>query len=175
MFMRRRRLLLLMEERSCSGFMAGVCSLGMLGNRVMMGVGLLRTRMSLWLRRIIGRMVGIMWIKVVVSWANSLTCCSMIVFGFPSSPELPITGHNLGFLDQRLALQWTQENIAAFGGSPDKVTIFGESAGAFSVDALLTSFPANSTPPFRGAILESGELSAPFGILSIELQQFRID
>ena len=82
-----------------------------------------------------------------------------IVFGFPSSPELPDTGHNLGFLDQRFALDWVQNNIAAFGGSPDKVTIFGESAGAFSADALLTSFPANSNPPFRGAILESGQIS----------------
>ncbi|TKA63106.1 hypothetical protein B0A55_10627 [Friedmanniomyces simplex] len=81
------------------------------------------------------------------------------VFGFPSSPELPLLGHNLGFLDQRMGLDWTQRNIAAFGGSPDKVTIFGESAGAFSVDALLTSFPANSTPPFRGAIAESGQIS----------------
>ncbi|QIW96620.1 hypothetical protein AMS68_002138 [Peltaster fructicola] len=81
------------------------------------------------------------------------------VFGFPSSPELPSDGHNLGFLDQRLALQWVQDNIHLFGGSKNKVTIFGESAGAFSVDALLTSFPANSTPPFRGAILESGQYS----------------
>ncbi|KAI6810773.1 alpha/beta-hydrolase [Hortaea werneckii] len=81
------------------------------------------------------------------------------VFGFPSSPELPETGHNLGFLDQRFALDWVQRNIAQFGGSPDKVTIFGESAGGFSIDALLTSFPANSTPPFRGAILESGQYS----------------
>jgi len=89
----------------------------------------------------------------------------MIVFGFPSSPELPVTGRNLGFLDQRFALDWVQSNIAAFGGDPSKVTIFGESAGAFSVDALLTSFPANSHPPFRGAILQSGQYSykpAPF-------------
>jgi len=50
-------------------------------------------------------------------------CLSLTVFGFPSSPELPITGHNLGFLDQRMGLYWTQRNIAAFGGSPDKVTI----------------------------------------------------
>ncbi|KAK4966204.1 hypothetical protein LTR42_011365 [Elasticomyces elasticus] len=81
------------------------------------------------------------------------------VFGFPASPELPFDEHNLGFLDQRMGLDWVQRNIAAFGGSPDKVTIFGESAGAFSVDALLTSFPANSTPPFRGAIAESGQIS----------------
>ena len=40
------------------------------------------------------------------------------VFGFPSSPELPLTGHNLGFLDQRFALDWVQRNINAFGGDP---------------------------------------------------------
>lgn len=81
------------------------------------------------------------------------------VFGFARSPELPVSQQNLGFLDQRFALQWVQRNIAAFGGSPHKVTLFGESAGAFSIDALLTSFPANSTPPFRGAILQSGQYS----------------
>ncbi|THZ89003.1 alpha/beta-hydrolase [Aureobasidium pullulans] len=81
------------------------------------------------------------------------------VFGFPSSPELPLTGHNLGFLDQRFALDWVQRNIHAFGGDPSKVTIFGESAGAFSVDALLTSYPKDSNPPFRGAIMESGQAS----------------
>lgn len=86
-------------------------------------------------------------------------CVITIVFGFPSSPELPVTGHNLGFLDQRAGLEWVQRNIASFGGSPNKVTLFGESAGAFSIDAMLTSFPANSTPPFRGAILESGQYS----------------
>lgn len=81
------------------------------------------------------------------------------VFGFATSPEIPITERNLGFYDQRFALDWVQSNIAAFGGSPDKVTIFGESAGGFSVDALLTSFPANSKPPFRAAIMESGQIS----------------
>ncbi|KAF2450311.1 carboxylesterase [Karstenula rhodostoma CBS 690.94] len=81
------------------------------------------------------------------------------VFGFPDAPELDIKERNLGFLDQRLALDWVQRNIHAFGGNPNKVTIFGESAGSFSVDALLTSFPAKSTPPFRAAIMESGQLS----------------
>lgn len=83
------------------------------------------------------------------------------VFGFPSSPALPSDGHNLGFLDQRAGLDWVQNNIHAFGGSPSKVTIFGESAGSWSVDALLTSFPAGSSPPFRGAITQSGTISYP--------------
>ncbi|KIX04897.1 uncharacterized protein Z518_05768 [Rhinocladiella mackenziei CBS 650.93] len=76
------------------------------------------------------------------------------VFGFPGSPQLPPTERNLGFLDQRLALDWVQRNIAAFGGDPDKVTIFGESAGALSVDALLTQPP--EPVPFYAAIMESG-------------------
>ncbi|KAJ4350897.1 hypothetical protein N0V95_004345 [Ascochyta clinopodiicola] len=83
------------------------------------------------------------------------------VFGFPASPELPATGQNLGFLDQRFALDWVQRNIHAFGGDPTKVTIFGESAGAFSIDALLTSYPKDGKPPFRAAILQSGQYSYP--------------
>jgi carboxylesterase type B len=68
-----------------------------------------------------------------------------------------LTERNLGFLDQRLALDWVQRNIHAFGGDPNKVTIFGESAGAASVDELLTTLPDN--PPFRAAIMESGQTS----------------
>ncbi|PIA88464.1 Para-nitrobenzyl esterase [Cercospora beticola] len=72
------------------------------------------------------------------------------VFGFPGAPGLP----NLGFLDQRLALSWVQDNIAAFDGDDKKVTIFGESSGGISVDALLTVPP--SPIPFRAAIVQSG-------------------
>ncbi|KAM0561600.1 hypothetical protein ACHAPJ_002768 [Fusarium lateritium] len=79
------------------------------------------------------------------------------IFGFPETDDLPEGEWNLGFLDQRLALNWVQDNIAAFGGDPKKVTIMGESSGAGSVDSLVTAPP--DPIPFRAAILQSGSAS----------------
>ena len=61
---------------------------------------------------------------------------------------------NLGLLDQIAALEWVREHIAAFGGDPGKVTIFGESAGAMSVATLLAMPRAKGL--FRRAIVQSG-------------------
>ncbi|KAJ7919952.1 Alpha/Beta hydrolase protein [Mycena leptocephala] len=76
------------------------------------------------------------------------------VFGFPSAPDFPITQNNLGFLDQELALEWVQLNIAQFGGDPDKVTIAGQSAGADSVGLAIVRDLVKT--PFRAGVMLSG-------------------
>ncbi|KAH8201568.1 hypothetical protein TruAng_004260 [Truncatella angustata] len=78
-------------------------------------------------------------------------------FGFLSGKEALEAGvTNIGFRDQRLALHWVNENIQAFGGASDKVTIFGESSGAESVSAQVFAYNGRDDGLFRGAVAESG-------------------
>ena len=71
-----------------------------------------------------------------------------------------LTG-NYGLQDQQLAFHWVRDNVAAFGGNPDEVTIFGESAGAMSVGLHALSVPS-SDGLFRGALMESNPLGIPY-------------
>ncbi|XP_068084826.1 esterase FE4 [Anabrus simplex] len=83
------------------------------------------------------------------------------VFGFLSTEDEVAPG-NVGMKDQVLALRWVQQNIAAFGGDPDQVTIFGQSAGGTSVQYHMLS--PMSKGLFRGAIAQSGSTSSARGI-----------
>ncbi|KAF3769293.1 alpha/beta-hydrolase [Cryphonectria parasitica EP155] len=78
-------------------------------------------------------------------------------YGFLSGSEALSAGiANNGFRDQRQALRWVNENIAAFGGDPNKVTIWGESSGAESVNAQVLAYNGRDDGLFRAAIAESG-------------------
>ena len=81
------------------------------------------------------------------------------VFGFMAHPDLTAesphqSSGNYGLMDQIAALKWIKNNISAFGGDPEKVTIAGQSAGSMSVQSLVASPLTKGL--FRGAIAQSG-------------------
>ena len=99
------------------------------------------------------------------------------IFGFFALQELsaqqsPIShSGNQGLLDQQAAMRWVQQNIAAFGGDPNRVTLQGESAGSISICYHLIS--PLSSGLFRAAIMESGgcEVFLPWGSYTMAEQE----
>ncbi|KAI0028027.1 carotenoid ester lipase precursor [Vararia minispora EC-137] len=80
-----------------------------------------------------------------------------IVMGFPAGKETREAGiGNLGLRDQRLALRWVRKYIAAFGGDPAKVMIWGQSAGAMSVASQMVTNNGDTESLFRAAWMHSG-------------------
>ena len=79
------------------------------------------------------------------------------MFGFLSLADSRLSG-NMGLLDQNMALQWVQNNIHNFGGNPNQVTIWGESAGSWSVFYQMMS-PYGKT--FQQIIGSSGSVVSP--------------
>lgn len=81
------------------------------------------------------------------------------IFGFPNGAGLNRT--NLGLLDQRMGIEWVRDNIAAFGGDPSKMILWGQSSGAGAVDAQNFAFPKD--PIVQGFISDSGSALFPPG------------
>ncbi|KAI0113098.1 para-nitrobenzyl esterase [Daldinia grandis] len=102
---------------------------------------------------------------IVVSINYRLT-----IFGFPNAAGLAPHERNLGFLDQRLGLEWVHKHIASFGGDPGRMTHFGQSAGARSVD--VHSFQYTDQPLVRNQIMNSGTALPPLPTSDPECKLF---
>lgn len=77
------------------------------------------------------------------------------VFGFPGlQPPVANVAPNAGLLDQRLAIEWARDNVAAFGGDPTRITLFGQSAGSTSISTY--GYAYASDPIAHGLITQSG-------------------
>ncbi|XP_051153447.1 acetylcholinesterase-like [Leptopilina boulardi] len=102
---------------------------------------------------------------ILVSMQYRVASLGFLYFGTYDVPG------NAGLFDQLMALQWVHDNIAFFGGNPDNVTLFGESAGAVSVSMHLLS--PLSRQLFSQAIMQSGSPTAPWAIISREESKIR--
>ncbi|KIM54296.1 hypothetical protein SCLCIDRAFT_1222166 [Scleroderma citrinum Foug A] len=78
---------------------------------------------------------------------------------------------NLGLHDQRMALEWVQKYISTFGGDPEKVIIWGQSAGAISIMSQIVAYDGNVDGLFRGAVMQSGSAFPLHDIASVPQQE----
>ncbi|KAF8646282.1 hypothetical protein AX16_007291 [Volvariella volvacea WC 439] len=87
------------------------------------------------------------------------------IFGSPGAPQLisPTTASNFGLLDIKAAIQWVQANIANFGGDPNRIVLWGESAGSIAVDAWTYANSNDNT--VKGVIEQSGTVSILSAVL----------
>ena len=97
---------------------------------------------------------------IVASMNYRLGALGFLYLGIDDAPG------NVGFHDQALAIQWIKNNIQYFGGNPESLTLFGESAGSESISIHLMSTVSNNI--VRRAILESGVVTSPWGYVTAE-------
>lgn len=102
---------------------------------------------------------------VVVSIEYRVESLGFLYLGNADAPG------NQGLYDQQLALEWIQTNIHAFGGDRQRITLFGESAGAVSVGLHLLA--PKSRPLFHNAILQSSGATAKWAVLPPQIAKFR--
>lgn len=82
------------------------------------------------------------------------------VFGFAAAQPLrEQKSENIGLRDQRLALEWMRDHIAAFGGDPSRVTLFGQSFGGISIGLQMVAWGGQQEKLFNKAIMASGAIS----------------
>ncbi|KAK8055171.1 Acetylcholinesterase [Apiospora rasikravindrae] len=94
------------------------------------------------------------WIERTQSHLVVVMNYRLNIFGYPSADSAML---NVGLLDQRMVVEWTRDNIAAFGGDPGKIVLWGQSAGAGSVGYYSYAHYAN--PILSGLIADSGAAS----------------